>query len=264
MSLTALFTDSSIKDEPLKDLNLDDTSSTIHSNSSVPTIPLSVLIIMDGSGSMSSMGQEPLQGLNNLIKQQKETGDFRFTLVVFNENSKTVINDIDGKDVPELSSEHYSPDGMTALLDAMGNAITTQKERKIENVLVVVITDGLENASRQFNSSQRKELTTEMQEKHKWAFMYLGANQDSFSVARGLGINVSTDYDYSPAGCNQLFRGISHEISRCISGETTTDNFKPNLDFGKDNLTSTLNPIPLGIFSEPIDPLMGPPGISRC
>lgn len=218
-------------------------------------IPLSVLFIMDASGSMASMGNEPLQGLNNLIKQQKETGEFKFTLVTFNETVKTVINDMNGKDVPILTSDHYSPDGMTALLDAMGEAITMQKERKIDNVLVVVLTDGLENASRRFNASQIKELTTEMKEKYKWAFMYLGANQDSFSVAKGLGINVSTDYDYSPAGCNQLFRGISHEISRCVSGETTTDNFKPNLDFGVDkaqpnNLTSafrtasTLNQTP--------------------
>ncbi len=194
--------------------------------------PLSVLFIMDASGSMSSMGNEPLQGLNNLIKQQKESGDFKFTLVTFNETVKTVIDDMDGKDVPELTSVHYSPGGMTALLDAMGEGINKQKEKKIENVLVVVLTDGLENSSKHFNSSQIKELTTEMKEKHKWAFMYLGANQDSFSVARGLGINVSTDYDYSPAGCNQLFRGISHEISRCVTGESNTETFNPNLDFG--------------------------------
>ena len=234
--------------------------SSTNSNSSpvISTVPLSVLFIMDASGSMASMGSEPLQGLNNLIKQQKEAGEFKFTLVTFNETVKTVINDMDGKDIPLLTSDHYSTEGMTALLDAMGDAINTQKEKKIDNVLVVVLTDGLENASRKFNSSQIKELTTEMQEKHKWAFMYLGANQDSFSVARGLGINVSSDYNYSPAGCNQLFRGISHEISRCVTGETTTDNFKPNLDFGTDNLNATLNPNPLGIFSPE------PPRISRC
>ena len=77
------------------------------SSTSTPTAPLSILFIMDSSGSMSSMGNEPLQGLNNLIKQQKETGDFRFTLVVFNEKSKTVINDMDGKDVPEFCQIVY-------------------------------------------------------------------------------------------------------------------------------------------------------------
>lgn len=212
--------------------------------SSIPTAPLSILFIMDSSGSMSSMGNEPLQGLNNLIKQQKETGDFRFTLVVFNEKSKTVINDMDGKDVPELTSEHYSPGGMTALLDAMGNAISIQKERKTENVLVVVLTDGLENSSKLYTSAQIKELTTEMTEKHKWAFMYLGANQDSFSVAQGLGINTSANYAYTPAGCNQLFRGISHEISRCVTGENTTENFKPDLNFGKDSTDPEVSEFP--------------------
>jgi hypothetical protein len=199
-------------------------------SSTTSTLPLSVLFIMDASGSMHSMGNEPLQGLNNLIKQQKESGDFKFTLITFNQIVKTVIDDMDGKDVPELTRAHYSPDGMTALLDAIGEGITKQKERKIDNVLVVVLTDGLENSSTRFNASQIKELTTEMKEKHKWAFMYLGANQDSFSVAQGIGINVSADYDYSPAGCNQLFRGISHEISRCVTGESNTENFNPNLN----------------------------------
>jgi len=82
-------------------------------------VPLSVLFIMDGSGSIENMGSEPLDGLNKIIKQQKETGDFRFTLVVFDNEIKTVIDDMDGKDVPELTSEHYKPNGMTALLDVL-------------------------------------------------------------------------------------------------------------------------------------------------
>jgi len=205
-------------------------------------VPLSVLFIMDGSGSMTSMGIEPLNGLNSLVKKQQETGDFRFTLVVFSDESKTVIDDMDGKDIPRLTSEHYSPNGMTALLDAMGDAIKTQAKRKKENVLVVVLTDGDENASQRYSRAQIKELTTEMREKHKWAFMYLGANQDSFLVAKGLGITVSSNYHYSGLGCNRLFHAVSDEVARCVSGENPTSDFKPNLDIDM-NETDEIEPV---------------------
>ena len=185
---------------------------------------------MDGSTSMESMGKEPLDGLNNLIKKQQETGDFRFTLIVFSDECKIVLDDMNGKDIPVLTSEHYTPCGMTALYDAIGFGISLQKERKINNVLVVVLTDGEENSSKTYSKQKIKELTTKMKDEHKWAFMYLGANQDSFAVSRNIGINISTNYEYTEDGCCRLFRGISNEIARCVSGETKTDNFKPNLD----------------------------------
>ena len=196
---------------------------------SEPEVHLSILFIMDGSGSMEKMGSEPLNGLNKLITKQKETGAFRFTLVVFDDEIKTVINDMEGEEVPTLTSEHYKPEGMTALFDARGDSITAQKNIKIENVLVVILTDGEENASKRYSRSQIKELTTEMQNIHKWAFMYLGANQDSFLVSQSLGINISQDYTYTELGCNKIFRDISNEISRCVSGENPVNNFKPKL-----------------------------------
>ena len=172
--------------------------------------PLSILFIMDGSSSMASMGKEPLDGLNNLIKKQRETGEFRFTLIVFSDTYKIVLDDMNGKDIPELTSEHYTPNGMTALYDAIGYGITLQKERKTNNVLVVILTDGEENSSMKYTRDEIKKLTTNMKEEFKWAFMYLGANQDSYSVSKNLGINISTNYEYTPLGCNKLFRGISN------------------------------------------------------
>ncbi len=192
-------------------------------------IPLSILFIMDNSGSMENMGVEPLNGLNKLVEQQKAAGDFRFTLVAFDDEIKTVIDDLDGKEIPTLTSEHYSPRGMTALLDAIGYSILAQKEKKLENVLVVILTDGLENASWRYTSSQIKKLITEMQEKHNWAFMYLGANQDSFLVSQSLGITLSQDYECTGRGCHDLFRALSDEISRCVTGENPTSDFRPKL-----------------------------------
>lgn len=192
-------------------------------------VPLSILFLMDNSGSMENMGIEPLNGLNKLVDEQKATGDFRFTLVAFDDEIKTVIDDLDGKEIPTLTSEHYRPRGMTALLDAIGYSILAQKEKKLENVLVVILTDGLENASKRYTSAQIKKLITEMQEKHNWSFMYLGANQDSFLVSQSLGINLSQDYECTGRGCSDLFRALSHEISRCVTGENQTSDFRPKL-----------------------------------
>ena len=196
--------------------------------------PLSVLFIMDGSSSMESMGKEPLDGLNNLIKQQQETGDFRFTLIVFSDTHKIVLDNMNGKDIPVLTSDHYKPGGMTALYDAIGFGISLQKERKINNVLVVILTDGEENSSIIYSKKQVKQLTTKMTDEHKWVFMYLGANQDSFAVSKNIGINISANYEYTEDGCCRLFRGISNEIARCVSGETSTQNFKPELQICTD------------------------------
>ena len=192
----------------------------------------SILFIMDGSGSMHTMGNEPLNGLNKFVDKQKESGDFLFTLVVFDNEPKIVLDNVNGKDIPTLTKEeHYDAQdgGCTALYDAIAFGINLQKERKTKNVIVPILTDGLENASLTYNKSQVAEMISEMTEKYKWKFMYLGANQNAFAVGTGLGINKSAGYYATGKGCNQIFATISHEISRCVSGDVPVEEFNPDL-----------------------------------
>ncbi len=177
----------------------------------------SIVFVMDASGSMETMGDEPIQGLNNFYKKQKESGEFTSTLVFFNENVKFNHKNIDGKDVPILKNEDYDRSGMTALYDAIGQVIEYQKSIKTENVIIVILTDGLENASREYRKETISKMIKKMEKEHKWTFMYLGANQDSFAVSAGLGMRKSANYDYTPLGCMKALRSISENVSRCIS-----------------------------------------------
>ena len=177
----------------------------------------SIVFVMDASGSMENMGEEPIQGLNNFYKKQKESGEFTSTLVFFNENVKFNHQNIDGKDVPILKNEDYDRGGLTALYDAIGQAIVYQESIKTENVIFVILTDGLENASREYRKETISKMIKKMEKEHKWTFMYLGANQDSFAVSEGLGIRNSANYDYTPLGCMKALRSISENVSRCVS-----------------------------------------------
>ena len=191
-----------------------------------PKVPASIVFVMDASGSMLSMGDEPIQGLNSFYKTQKESGEFTSTLVFFNSVVTFHHQNINGKDVPSLTNDDYHRDGMTALYDAIGMSIEYQKNIKTENVIVVILTDGLENASREYKRSTIKTLITKMEEKHKWTFVYLGANQDAFAVSQGLGIRHSAGYEYSEAGCAEIFRTVSESISRCVSQDVPIGEFK--------------------------------------
>jgi len=193
----------------------------------------SILFIMDGSGSMHSMKNEPLNGLKKFVDKQKESGDFLFTLVVFDDTPQIVFDNISGVDIPTLTKEeHYDAEngGCTALYDSIAFSINLQKERKTKKVIVVIITDGLENTSHTYDKTQINEMISDMTEKHKWKFMYLGANQNAFAVGKGLGITKSGGYQATERGCCQLFSTVSHEVSRCISGDVQVEDFNPDLE----------------------------------
>jgi hypothetical protein len=189
-------------------------------------VQVSIVFVMDASGSMMAMGDEPIQGLNSFYTQQKRSGEFTSTLVFFNHDVTFHHQNIDGKVVPSLSDKDYKRDGMTALYDAIGKSIEYQRKIKTENVIFVILTDGHENSSREYRHTAIKYLITEMEQKHKWTFIYLGANQDSFAVSQGLGIRHSADYDYSGTGCAEIFRTVSDGISRCISHEVPVGEFE--------------------------------------
>ena len=106
--------------------------------------PISVIFIMDESGSMQKMGKEPVEGLNNFVKEQKEQDKpFLYTLIFFNDKTDFKCTRIESSKIKDLSSDDYKPNGMTALNDAIGHAIESHKDIKDEKVIVIILTDGL-------------------------------------------------------------------------------------------------------------------------
>jgi hypothetical protein len=146
---------------------------------------------------MGSIATETIGGFNNFIDEQKKVeGKARVTLVQFDNVYEVVYEGIKLKNVPVLDSDTFKPRGMTALFDAIGKTLTNQQkriddEKWADKVIVLILTDGEENASQEYNEQSVKVLTKEAQDK-EWSFIYLGANQDSFSAATKFGINTKS------------------------------------------------------------------------
>lgn len=174
------------------------------------------LIILDASGSMESIYNQALSGVNETIQTirigQKEHPEFQqiLTLASFNSgknylNVKYSAKPID--EVKEITREDYIACGCTALYDAMGEMISELK-RKVtleDRVLVTVITDGYENASIHWNGPQIKSLVEELRHEG-WTFTYIGANQDVEAVAGSMGIRNTLSFDTTDEGTKEMFQ----------------------------------------------------------
>ena len=172
------------------------------------------LIILDASGSMESIYNQALSGVNETIQTirigQEDHPEFQqfLTMASFNSGknylkvkySKTPIGE-----VKELTQEDYVACGCTALYDAMGEMISELKRNVTieDRVLVTVITDGYENSSTEYSGRIITNLLDRLREKG-WTFAYIGANQDAIEVARDLHINNALDYDTSPEGVKRM------------------------------------------------------------
>lgn len=175
------------------------------------------LIILDESGSMSRIESEALNGANMTIdairKAQTENPEDNQMLcfVTFDSNAdrdpvRIIIDCEKIQDAYNITSGQYKPCGMTPLLDAIGMSVTSLRKlvRECDNVLVTVITDGMENSSCNYNPGQIKELTESLSQ-NNWVFNYIGANQDSESSASSLGFSGAMDFEASDRGAFMLW-----------------------------------------------------------
>lgn len=156
-----------------------------------------IICILDRSGSMGSMLNETIEGFNSFIDEQKAVkGKAKVTLVQFDNKYEVIYSGVKLKNVPVLDTNTFKPRGMTALLDAIGKTLTEQKERITnekwaDKVIVVILTDGHENASQEFKTDTVKKLTKDAQDEG-WSFVYLGANQDAIVAAQQFGIDTKS------------------------------------------------------------------------
>jgi hypothetical protein len=156
-----------------------------------------ITVVMDRSGSMEACRTDAEGGLNQFVEDQKrQGGEALFTLVQFDHEYEFVHKGVPVRDVPRLT---LVPRGSTALLDALGRAIVETGERLTAMpeadrpglVVFVILTDGGENASREYTRAKVKEMVEHQQNAYKWKFTYLGANQDAFAEAGSIGIPMA-------------------------------------------------------------------------
>lgn len=161
------------------------------------TSPVEILAIVDRSGSMSNIRQETITSYNAFLADQKSVpGEAYFTLALFDDQYELPVDHVALADVPELTSETFVPRGYTALHDAIGRSLTALEARNPDKAVIIIITDGAENASKEFTSQQVKEMITKA-EARGWQVQFLAANIDAFSTGGALGISGATTMNFS-------------------------------------------------------------------
>eukprot|EP00703_Trepomonas_sp_PC1_P003859 JAP92747.1 von Willebrand factor type A domain-containing protein [Trepomonas sp. PC1] len=157
---------------------------------------MEIIAILDMSGSMSGLTNDTIGGFNNYIKELKEKNqEVNVTLIVFNTKYNVIWKRKPIKQCQNIDTNIYRPCGGTALLDALGTAVTMtttwfkqlKKSAQPGTVSFFVCTDGEENSSREFSSDQVRKLVTQAQEEYKWSFLFAGANIDAFQSGQQLG-----------------------------------------------------------------------------
>ncbi len=183
-----------------------------------------LVFILDRSGSMYSLTSDTIGGFNSLIEKQKaQPGDADVTTVLFDNEYEILHDHLPLREIRPLTEKEYCVQGCTALLDAVGmtiNAVGARLNNTPENerpgkVVVVIVTDGEENASHEYTKAQVKKMITHQQEKYSWDFIFLGANIDAEQEASSLGIrrDFARNYEASKEGTERLFNGVSMSLS---------------------------------------------------
>ena len=188
---------------------------------------MDVVFLLDRSGSMSGMEEDTIGGYNSYLKSLKGS-NIKVTTILFDDQYEVLSDRCPLEKMSELNRDTYYVRGCTALLDAIGKSINNLERKNPNKVLFVITTDGLENASREFNKDKIKEL---IKKHHAWEFMYIGADIDSYSEGESIGIKRSNiaNYEKSDKGMSKLFKSVGL-ASKCMYEENSlNDEWKEGL-----------------------------------
>lgn len=184
-----------------------------------------MVFILDRSGSMHGLEGDTIGGFNAMIdKQKKEEGEAFVSTILFCDESKVIHDRSRISEIRKLTQEEYYTCGCTALLDAVGDAIHhisnvhkyARKEDRPAKTVFVIITDGLENASRRYTYQKVRGMIERRKEKYGWEFLFLGANMDAVEIAARVGIAADRAVTYN---CDDVGVGINYRtVSNAVSG----------------------------------------------
>ena len=195
--------------------------------------------ILDRSGSMSGLESDTIGGFNSLLdKQKRESGSCTVTTVLFDNAYELLHDRIPLSGVRNITGQDYFVRGSTALLDAIGRTVDkivsaqrqTAETERAEKVLVVIITDGMENASREYRYERVREMI-EQQQKEGWEFLFLGANIDAIKAASSFGIAADRAVNYRPDGVGTRlnYDVVSDAVCSLRAGQPLAVNWKKRI-----------------------------------
>ena len=177
-----------------------------------------IYFLLDRSGSMQSIKTDTEGGFAAFIEEQRSApGTCRVTLAQFDTDYDVVYSGLDLADVPALD---LHPRGSTALLDAMGRLITDSGKQlaalpeadRPGAVIVAIMTDGMENASREWTHPAIKALVEQQTTSYGWQFLYMGADQDAIEVGASLGVHADHSVTYARGKAGAAMRVKSQKI----------------------------------------------------
>jgi len=164
-----------------------------------------IVCVLDRSGTMSSIINTAIDGFNEYLNKQKQLeDDATITIALFDDQYELLYDNVPLNEVEPLTRNVWSPRGMTALHDAIGKTINSvraahkkmKKNDRPDKVLVCIVTDGLENYSKEYQLDDIVKLTREC-EADGWNFIYLAANQDAFDVGVKLGVSAGNTFTWT-------------------------------------------------------------------
>jgi uncharacterized protein YegL len=189
-----------------------------------------VIFIIDESGSMSTAANDVRGGFNSYVEKLRGDGnEYSLTAVKFGTTVRPLFANLALADVPQLTTANYMPLDSTALYDAIGYAFTeaqrqwyTEKAPYGEDrVIVIIMTDGEENASREWSKDG---VVAEMKLREaagNWTFVYLGADQDAWAVASHLGFAQGNTLSYVGEATKEVFHSLATATATASCGTAT-------------------------------------------
>ena len=199
---------------------------------------IELVMILDKSGSMHGLEADTIGGFNAMIEKEKKLGiDVRVTTVLFNDKMDRLYEHREIRSVRPLTERTYETGGTTALLDAVGDTILHMEQsgaadRQGTKVIVVIITDGMENASTEFTKAKVKELISDKQEKAGWDFIYLGANIDAAEEADAIGVRKANAVTYknTSSGVRANYDAVGVYVAERAGGDKESGAWKDHVE----------------------------------
>jgi hypothetical protein len=181
---------------------------------------LNLVLLLDESGSMVSVWDSTINGVNEFIQSQKiQDGKTWLTLTKFDTEYRPLYTNDDINNFTPLTQETYKPTGWTALYDAIGDTID-KVDDKGARVMFVIMTDGYENASHKYTLEKIRNKIEEAK-KRGWEIVFLGANIDSHVVAQSMNINTSANWNATNIGTRSATRTMAaYATNYRVSGQS--------------------------------------------
>lgn len=182
-----------------------------------------IYYLLDKSGSMQDKKKTVINGMNEFLSEQKKIQPCFLSFYTFNHNFDTVCELDPIENIESFKYEDYNPNGTTALYDAMG-ILLTQKIDVTKNGkhILIIVTDGEENSSREYSSAQIKDLVLNIK---NLEIVYLGSNQDAILNAQHFGGNRGATLTYNDNNLRVAMRSTSDAVKRYRTQETPTVEF---------------------------------------